>query len=115
MEDQLLIGIAKVCHEANKAFCEANGDMSQKHWDEAEEWQRDSAIKGVKFAIDNPGALASAQHNAWMKDKVDAGWIYGPEKNADLKVHPCIVPFEELPVFQQKKDHMFKAIVNALK
>lgn len=30
--------IARVCHEANKAFCAANGDHSQKTWEDAEVW-----------------------------------------------------------------------------
>lgn len=107
--------IAMVCHEANKSFCETNNDFSQKSWLEAETWQRDSAIKGVIFAKENPNAPASAQHDAWKADKVNDGWKYGLVKNPEIKEHPCIVPFEQLPEFQQKKDHLFKAIVNALK
>jgi hypothetical protein len=107
--------IAVVCHEANKVFCELHGDSSQKVWGEAADWQRSSAIKGVEFAIANPDAPASAQHDSWMKQKLEEGWVYGEVKDADKKTHPCIVPFEQLPEFQQKKDHLFKAIVNALK
>jgi hypothetical protein len=107
--------IAKVCHQANKAWCEANGDNTQKDWDNAEQWQRDSAIKGVEFTIANPDAPDSAQHDAWMKDKIEAGWTYGEVKDAQAKTHPCLVPFELLPEFQQKKDKLFRAIVNALK
>ncbi len=109
------ISIAIACHEANKAWCEANGDHSQKHWQDAEIWQRDSAIAGVTFRLENPNAGESAQHDAWSKDKSDAGWIFGEEKNAEKKTHPCLVPFNELPEFQQKKDRLFCAIVDALK
>jgi hypothetical protein len=112
--EQKILSIAKVCYQANKAWCEANGDNSQKDWDDAEQWQRDSAINGVKFKIDNPNAGEDAQHNAWMKEKVDAGWIYGETKDAEKKTHPCIVAFNKLPEFQQKKDALFCAIVEAL-
>ena len=107
--------IAMACHEANKVWCMSEGDYSQKHWNEAEEWQRDSAIKGVEFRLNNPDAKHDAQHNAWMADKVNDGWVYGISKDAEKKTHPCIVPFEQLPLFQQKKDAMFCAIVDALK
>ena len=92
-----------------------NGDDSQKDWAETPEWQRDSAIKGVEFAIANPDAPDSAQHDAWMSDKISDGWVYGELKDFEKKTHPCIVPFEKLPEFQQKKDKLFRAIVNALK
>lgn len=107
--------IAAVCHEANKEWCAVHNDNSQKTWIEAEEWQRESAINGVLFRLDNPNAGSDAQHNSWMKEKVDGGWVFGEEKNAELKTHPCIVPFEQLPEFQQKKDALFCAIVDALK
>lgn len=107
--------IAEVCHEANRIWCQSHGDYSQKTWSEAEQWQRDSAISGARFRLDNPNAGKDAQHNAWMKEKVDAGWVYGEVKDAEKKTHPCIVPFEKLPEFQQKKDALFCAIVDALK
>lgn len=107
--------IAKACHEANRVWCQANGDNSQKPWDEAEQWQRDSAVKGVEFRINNPDAPESAQHDAWMADKIADGWVYGEVKDAEKKTHPCIVSFFALPEFQQKKDALFCAIVDALK
>ncbi|NOS83700.1 MAG: hypothetical protein HOP31_01040 [Ignavibacteria bacterium] len=107
--------IAKVCHDANKSYCEAIGDKSQKSWDEAEDWQRESAIKGVQFKLDNPEAGNSAQHEAWLKDKDAEGWVYGPVKDPVKKEHPCMVPYDELPEEQKKKDALFLSIVNALK
>lgn len=106
--------IAFICHQANKEWCAINGDPTQKDWSEAENWQRISAIKGVEFALENPNAPASAQHEAWSTDKLADGWIYGKEKDATAKTHPCLVPFDQLPEFQQKKDKLFKAIVAAL-
>lgn len=107
--------IAVVCHQANKAWCESQGDQSQKDWAQAEQWQRDSAIKGVQFRIDNPNARHDAQHNSWMDEKVNDGWVYGEKKDAEAKTHPCIVPFDQLPKFQQQKDALFCAVVDALK
>jgi len=105
--------IAQVCHAANTAYCESIGDHSQKSWDEAEEWQRQSAIEGVKFALANPDAPASAQHEAWLRDKEVDGWVYGEVKDAEKKTHPCIVPYDQLPAAQRLKDYLFKAIVRA--
>lgn len=69
----------------------------------------------MKFRIDNPDAGKDSQHNAWMEDKVKDGWVFGEKKDAEAKTHPCIVPFDQLPEFQQKKDELFCAIVDALK
>ena len=55
---------ARICHEVNRAYCASIGDSSQVSWDEAEDWQRDSAVKGVLFAIENPDVTPKQQ----MKD-----------------------------------------------
>ena len=103
--------VAKICHEANKAYCESLGDASQVAWEHAPAWQRDSAIKGVKFNLDNPDAPASASHDSWLEVKRNDGWKYGKIKDAEKKEHPCFVPYEQLPESQKAKDHLFKAIV----
>lgn len=105
--------IARVCHEANRALCLAFGDASQPTWDEAPEWQKDSAKKGVQFHLDNPNAGPEASHTAWMADKEAAGWTWGEKKEPEAKKHPCMVPFANLPKEQQAKDHIFRAIVHA--
>ena len=107
--------IAKVCHEINKAYCEALGDESQSSWDEAPEWQKDSAMMGVALHSNNPKAGPEASHNSWMKQKVDDGWVPGKTKDPEKKTHPCIALFADLPVEQQAKDFIFRAIVHALK
>src|ERR1700686_410244 len=109
------VKIAYVCHQANKAYCEMIGDFTQKSWDDAETWQRESAIKGVEFALANPDAPASAQHEAWFNDKAKDGWVHGVVKDASKKEHPCMVHYSELPVEQRLKDSLFKGIVQGLR
>ena len=109
-----LDNIARVCHEVNRAYCQAIGDFSQVEWDEAPEWQRESARMGVDLHLMGDFG-PEASHVSWMKQKIDTGWVYGPIKDESKKEHPCIVPFNELPVEQQAKDFIFRAIVHALK
>ncbi len=106
--------IAKVAHEANRAWCAVNGDDSQTSWEDAPDWQRESAIAGVKFHSENPDANDSASHDNWAAQKINDGWGYGEVKDPEAKTHPCLVPFYLLPVVQQKKDAMFRAICHAL-
>jgi len=106
--------IAKVCDEVNRAYCEALGDMSQPAWADAPSWQRASARLGVALHTEN-NVGPEASHASWMAQKVAEGWIYGPVKNADIKEHHCIMPFDQLPREQQAKDFIFRAVVHALR
>jgi len=106
--------IAKVAHEINKAYCSSIGDESQTSWEDAPQWQKDSAVNGVIFHLENVDAGADASHNNWMKEKIENGWKYGEVKDPENKLHPCIVPFEMLPKEQQTKDYLFRQVVHSL-
>lgn len=106
--------IARVAHEVNRAYCESLGDKSQAAWEDAPQWQKDSALLGVRLHREHPNAGPRASHDSWSAQKLADGWVYGPVKNADLKQHPCLVPFDCLPVEQQAKDYIFRAVVLAL-
>ncbi len=107
--------IAQVCHEANRAYCETIGDLSQQPWDISPGWQRDSAIEGVTKHLYGEITSPEQSHESWLKHKVDDGWVYGEHKDAVLKTHPCCVPYGDLPPLQRRKDHLFAAIVGALR
>jgi hypothetical protein len=104
--------IAEICHEANRAYCRQLGDDSQMAWGDAPDWQRKSAINGVKFRMKNPDALSSESHENWLKEKVAEGWKYGKVKDAVKKTHPCVRPYAKLPQDQRRKDVLFIAIVD---
>lgn len=109
-----VLATAMAAHEINRGYCASLGDDSQKPWDEAPEWQQNSAVLGVEFHIANPDADASASHDSWMAQKVADGWVYGEVKDEAAKTHPCILPFDQLPSEQQLKDVLFKATVHAV-
>lgn len=108
-----IVEIAEACHEVNRAYCQSLGDFSQPAWADAPEWQKSSAIAGVRLHLENPDAGPQASHESWMRQKQDEGWVYGPKKNPERKEHHCMVPFHELPREQQAKDFIFRAVVHA--
>jgi len=106
--------VARVAHEINRAYCAALGDDSQLPWEDAPVWQITSAMNGVNLHWEQDVG-PEASHDAWMAQKRAEGWIYGPTKDPEAKTHPCLLPFDMLPREQQVKDHLFRAVVHALR
>ena len=108
-----IVQIAELAHETNRAYCRLIGDDSQPSWQDAPEWQRNSAISGVEFHLQNPDAAPCRSHEEWLRTKKAEGWKYGPVKDPEKKEHPCCVPYDELPLEQRIKDTLFASIVSA--
>ena len=52
-------------------------------------------------------------HEVWAKNRIEQGWTYGEKRNDELKQHPCLIPYEELP--EVEKDYDRDATLGTLK
>lgn len=111
-DDKDIEFVARIAHETNRAYCRRLGDDSHLPFDEAPDWQRNSAIAGVQAIVDHPDMGPEASHASWMEAKTADGWQWGPYKDPEKKTHPCMLPYGELPKEQRLKDTIFVAVVN---
>ena len=95
------IFIADVRHIGWVAYQIAVG---QKYNEEINNDQLESLLNGIEYLEENPECTPEENHNNWMKEKIRQGWVYGDVKDFELKTHPDLIPFDELPVVEQRKD-----------
>lgn len=107
--------IGMIAHAINMAYCQSLGDNSIPAWDDAPEQQRNSILAGVEMHIANPDTTPEESHQAWYDSKLADGWVYGETKDVEAKVHPCMLPYDQLPPEQKAKDFLFRGAVHALK
>lgn len=48
--------------------------------------------------------IAKNVHEVWAKNRIEQGWHYGEERSDALKVHPCLISYEELPEVEKTYD-----------
>lgn len=48
--------------------------------------------------------LAPAEHEGWMRQRLEDGWKYADVRDDAQKLHPCLVPFAELSGADKEKD-----------
>lgn len=110
LEPWIVEYIAQLTHEQNRAYCILLDDHSQSHWNDAPEWQKDSARKGVLAALS--GQTPKELHASWAAQKRAEGWNWGWIKDPEKKEHPCLVDdYEDLPAEQRLKDQLFSNMV----
>lgn len=51
-------------------------------------------------------------HEVWSAGRISEGWTKGP-RNDELKQHPCLIPYDELP--ESEKEYDRRTSVETLK
>lgn len=93
--------IARVRHIAWVSFQIAAGQSYNTNMDID---QLESLLNGIRWRKTHPEATEIENHNNWMKKKIEQGWKYGLVKDFEKKEHPDLVPFEQLPECEKRKD-----------
>ncbi len=52
-------------------------------------------------------------HEVWAESRIKQGWMYGEQRNDELKTHPCLVPYDELP--EEEKEYDRNTSIETLK
>ena len=52
-------------------------------------------------------------HEVWAEARISQGWTYGEQRNDELKTHPCLIPYEELP--EEEKEYDRNTSIGTLK
>ncbi len=50
----------------------------------------------VVFSDEQVEVMARMEHDRWVKEKLASGWTHGPRRNDRLRIHPLLVPYDEL-------------------
>ncbi len=57
--------------------------------------------------------LAESNHDHWARQRMDQGWIYGPERDDQKKTHPDLLPYDQLS--ESEKGYDRTSVVETLK
>lgn len=112
---RIVDGIARVVHEANRAYNVSLGDPApDAPYDAIEDWHRRSIISRVIMMI--KGYTNTQIHQAWVDEMLERGWVLGEVKDptATPPTHPCLQDLEHCSPEQQKKEILALGIVRAL-
>lgn len=72
-----------------------------------------SGIELTKEIQELQEKLAENIHYVWATQRINQGWVYGPERNDHKKEHPNLIPYNLLS--EEDKDYDRKTVMETLK
>ena len=48
--------------------------------------------------------MAKNVHEVWARQRISEGWEYGEQRNDELKLHPGLVPYDQLSEIEKQYD-----------
>jgi len=72
-----------------------------------------SKISLSKDILELTELLARNAHEVWALQRQADGWQYGTQRSDERMLHPCLVPYEDLP--ESEKIYDRKATMETLK
>ena len=53
------------------------------------------------------------RHESWMKRHLESGWTFGTEFDSEKKIHPNLLPWDQLPAATRSKARIFDIVAKA--
>lgn len=114
MEDPLIDKIACVAYTAIRTWCiRTKQEVSPEWTDLPDDYADHIKIVVARAFADMKTPSAKQLHERCLKDGKTAGWGYGAQVDREKKLHPDILPWEQMTMDQRMKDHIFSAVIRA--
>ena len=100
-----------VYNAARLAAIAAQAPIIPVEWKDREQPFKDQFVKVIERQCSEQRSLSPEElHGSWMQSYYSMGWKYGEVYDRENKIHPDLVPYNQLGKLEQDKDAVFVAL-----
>ena len=100
-----------VYNAARIAAIAANAPVIPVIWAEREQDFKDQFLEVIERQCGEQRSNSPEElHGSWMQAYFTMGWTYGEEYDRENKIHPDLVPYNQLGQLERDKDAVFVAL-----
>ena len=100
-----------VYNSARLAAIASGAPIVPVEWDEREEPFKKQFLEVIERQCGDMRSRSPEElHGGWMQAYIEMGWVYGEEYDRENKIHPDLVPYDDLGQLEQDKDAVFVAL-----
>ena len=118
MENSIDERRAKFVYEAARLHAiQLRCPVIPKPWEDREQEFKEQFIELISDLCSGKRTFQDFEdaHNSWMNKYLEMGWKYGEEYDPENKIHPDLVPYDQLDPKEKIKDEVFVRLVEIAK
>lgn len=108
----------KAVHDLVRAYSIKHGSAPSPEWAgmsvETQEGTTTALLHHADMIRAGNPVSPKESHEMWPESRKKEGWIYGKVKDFEKKIHPSLIPYDELPEVERRKDDLFIACAELL-
>ncbi|MBL8831853.1 MAG: hypothetical protein JNL71_05630 [Rhodospirillales bacterium] len=108
------VSLARICYDAVRAYARTFGERYVR-WDDARPWEQESFSGAAAFLLEAPAATVVDLHGHWLAARMQRGWRHGPVRDATLRLHPALLPWDDVPRRERLKFELVHAVVGVFR
>ena len=111
-EERLTERRAKFVYDGARLAAQASGaPIIPVPWDDREKPFKEQFLEVIERQCgDNRSRSPEELHGSWMQSYITMGWVYGEKYDREKKIHPDMVPYDDLGQLEKDKDAVFVAL-----
>lgn len=106
--------ICRVVYAGTAQLRQELGQSGGLPWDVLPERTKIEIELGVRDINSGKVKQPADLHRIWRDEAVKQGWTHGLVKDEEMRKHPAICAFDELPTMEQAKFNLFYAMAATL-
>jgi hypothetical protein len=106
--------LARICYDAIRAYGKTIGEVYLR-WPDARPSVRESFAGAVAYLLEAPSASVRDLHGHWLAARTQQGWQYAPQRDDARRLHPAMVPWEDVSEREYLKFVLMHRIVDVFR
>ncbi len=100
-----------VYNAARLAAIGSNAPIIPVEWKDREEPFKKQFVEVIERQCGEQRSMSPEElHGSWMQSYITMGWKYGEKYDRENKIHPDLVPYNQLGQLEKDKDAVFVAL-----
>lgn len=109
-----VVDLAEILHETLRELTNKLGYLDRLRWKYCPDFYKAGILRSIGEMLDDPDTTPEALHESWLQWMQRDGWQHGAILYVKRKIHPDLVPYDQLSIASKAKIGLVRDITRQI-